>query len=120
VFLGGGAGSATRYMLTLLFQDQSNMFIPIHTLLSNLAACFILGFTVGVLELNNKIDPKIALLVTTGFCGGLSTFSTFVADSHQLVNLSKDYLKLFTNISLNLIGCFIFYICGQRIVGLIS
>jgi len=115
VFLGGGVGSMVRYALGLLIHPQ-NSFIPIHTLSANIAACFLLGITIGYFQYHKNMDPQLLLLVATGFCGGLSTFSTFVGDSYQLVDSTKNYIKLMVNIIVNLIGCFVLFWSGLTLV----
>ncbi len=83
IFIGGGAGSVLRYLLSrwlnLSFQ------IPLGTLLVNMLGSLILGFLLGYAIKNNSTGPLV-LLLTVGFCGGFTTFSAFAVE-----NLS--YLK---------------------------
>jgi CrcB protein len=83
IFIGGGAGSVLRYMLSkwlnLSFQ------IPLGTLLVNVVGSLFLGFLLGYAIKNNTTGPLV-LLFTVGFCGGFTTFSAFAVE-----NLS--YLK---------------------------
>lgn len=75
VFLGGGLGSVLRFGLAQAFFTRHLWGVPLSTLLANVLASFILGvvWIVGFREKN----PSLYLLTATGFCGGLSTFSTF-------------------------------------------
>ncbi|VFS68355.1 chromosome condensation membrane protein [Raoultella terrigena] len=54
--------------------------IPIGTLTANLLGAFIIGAGLAWFNRLSDIDPMWKLLITTGFCGGLTTFSTFSAE----------------------------------------
>ena len=105
VFLGGGMGSLVRYGIGQYFSSYDSNF-PIGTFLSNILACLILGFLIGI-QLKNNLNANLGLLFMTGFCGGFSTFSTF----------SGETLKLFQN---NQIAMALIYVGGSVICGLIA
>jgi CrcB protein len=91
VFLGGGIGSVLRFLLSKIIPFQANAF-PWSTLLSNVLASLVLAFVVFQFKDSEKwtgIQP----LVLIGFCGGLSTFSTFSYENFQL--LQQGQLALF-------------------------
>ncbi|MEG0517859.1 MAG: CrcB family protein [Bacteroidales bacterium] len=76
VFIGGGAGSAARYGLSLLFAKKGEIFtFPWHTFLSNTLGCLIIGVAMGMLA--KQPGHWLLFLIVTGFCGGFTTFSTF-------------------------------------------
>lgn len=82
--LGATLGAATRYYTTRWAAEAFTLDFPYGTFLVNLAGCFVLG---GFLTLANEwsaITPELRLLVATGFCGSLTTFSTF---SYEIVEL---------------------------------
>ena len=71
---GGAIGAVIRYIFSGLTSDG---IIPWGTLTANVIACFVLGvvLTRGMSSPNHQ---AVYLLVAVGFCGGLSTFSTFI------------------------------------------
>lgn len=91
VFLGGGIGSVLRFLLSKIFPFQANAF-PWATLVSNILASLLLAFVVFQFKDSEKW-ASIQALVLIGFCGGLSTFSTFSYENFQL--LQQGQLALF-------------------------
>lgn len=79
VFLGGGLGSICRFAIAQVFSSSSSLF-PWATFVANAISCIILGILIGI-QLKNPMLPSWRLLLSTGFCGGFSTFSTFSSES---------------------------------------
>ncbi|WP_041497143.1 fluoride efflux transporter CrcB [Nonlabens marinus] len=92
VFLGGGLGSALRFAVSLWMNTGQIKWIP--TLAVNVLGCLLLG---SVLALNDKsqLQESIFLLLAVGFCGGLTTFSTFSAELYFLLKQAA-YLQAVT------------------------
>ena len=79
IFIGGGLGAFLRYLAGSAFSKVSPFF-PAGTLFVNLLGSFIIGLGyVLFLEKVNAPD-EFKLFLTVGFCGGLTTFSTFSLD----------------------------------------
>ena len=104
VFNGGGTGSVARWLLSLKFNPMHHA-IPLGTLTANLIGAFIIGAGLAWFNRLPQIDPVWKLLITTGFCGGLTTFSTFSAEVVFLLQAGKFSWALL-NITVNLLGSF--------------
>jgi CrcB protein len=100
VGIGGLAGSVLRYIVTLLFARQAGSAFPYGTLVVNLAGCFLIGVIFALSEKGDVLSPEWRLLLTTGFCGGFTTFSAF---SYESIRLTQDgellLLLLYVSIS---------------------
>ncbi|CNH40079.1 fluoride efflux transporter CrcB [Yersinia pekkanenii] len=88
VFIGGGVGSVARWLVSMKLNSLST-HVPVGTLLVNLIGAFIIGLTLALFTRIAHIDPVWKLLITTGFCGGLTTFSTFSVEVVYLIQAGK-------------------------------
>jgi CrcB protein len=104
VFAGGAVGTLLRYAVVELFDGYSGEW-PWPTFIANLAGCAVLGFAYHRFATDGRHDVRRAL-IGTGFCGGLTTFSTFQLELYKLVD-AKHYLVavsyLFASVALGLI-----------------
>jgi CrcB protein len=93
VVAGGAAvGAPLRYLTDRAVQARHDSPFPYGTLLVNVAASLVLGLATGAAHL----PPTLFALVGTGFCGTLSTYSTY---SYESVRLAED--RLWTHAMLN-------------------
>lgn len=104
VFIGGGTGSVLRWMLGMRLNPLHHA-IPLGTLTANLAGAFIIGMGLAWFNRMTDIDPMWKLLLTTGFCGGLTTFSTFSAEVVFLLQEGRISWALL-NVAINMFGSF--------------
>ena len=101
IFIGGGTGSVVRYYLGKMVQGYFSSPFPFGTLGVNILACFILGIIAGIADTSLNVSAATKLLLITGFCGGLSTFSAFSYESVQLIQQERYfYLILYCSLSL--------------------
>ena len=84
VGLGGALGSVSRYALTYMIQSRLNSPFPVATLLINVTGSLLLGFVVRYAADSAALSAETRLLLTTGFCGGYTTFSTFSYETARL------------------------------------
>ncbi|WP_371808497.1 CrcB family protein [Ruegeria sp. HKCCA6948] len=88
VFVGGAAGSLLRELFAL--QIPGVPFLTA-TFGINIVACFILGWLFAI---RHKVHAHILHLGAVGFCGGLSTFSSFVAELARLAEIGPSPLLI--------------------------
>lgn len=97
VFLGGAIGSVLRYGISTWFHNISATF------LANVLGCFLFGIlTIIILKKKKYLPKSLASMVTTGFCGGLTTFSTFSYEVSRYI-LNAQYIIASYYIFLSLI-----------------
>ena len=102
VAVGGAAGSILRYLTDRRVQAWRDSPFPWGTLTVNVVGSFILGFLSGWL-LHGAEPSSIRSLVAVGFCGGLTTFSTFGYETVRLV-LEKTRLYAVLNVLVTVVA----------------
>ena len=107
VFIGGGLGSLLRFLISTLvlrLKATSNWF-AVATLSANILACVVVAL--GMIYISKHASPddlKLKNFLIIGFCGGLSTFSTFSLETlHMLQNGQP--MHAIINVLLNLLFC---------------
>ncbi|MEX2570016.1 MAG: fluoride efflux transporter CrcB [Gemmatimonadota bacterium] len=83
VGLGGGIGALVRFAIEGWALTWTGGIVPWGTLAVNLIGSTLLGILLGVFG-RVQFSPRLRALLTAGFCGGMTTFSTF---SYQVVAL---------------------------------
>jgi len=85
--VGGGAaiGAWARWGLSLLLNPLFPT-VPLGTLAANLVGGFLMGVCIALISHYEAMSPELRLLLTTGFLGGLTTFSTFSAEATTLLS----------------------------------
>ena len=90
VFLGGGAGSVLRFLVSKNLNPVTGL--PLGTLLVNVLGSLFIGVILGLGLRQEMLSPNATLLLATGFCGGFTTFSAFSYENQALLK-AGDYLN---------------------------
>ena len=85
VAVGSAVGGAVRLLFGNFVQQRVGTSFPLGTLLINITGSFILGFVIRYALGTPNIAPEIRALLTTGFCGGYTTFSTYSFETATLI-----------------------------------
>ena len=102
VGLGGFIGSVLRYLVSVLLAGQGPSAFPFATLGVNVAGCLLIGILFAVSDRWNIMSPEWRIFLTTGFCGGFTTFSAFSYESVKLLQ-EGELLYLSANVVLSVV-----------------
>jgi len=108
VAIGAVPGAVIRYLLGLFVPHYFNL--PIGTLVANVLGSFILGIIVIMFRIG-VTTSEVLTLIGIGFCGSLTTISTFAVES---LNLLDNSINLFVlNVTITLVFVFIGAYAGR-------
>lgn len=93
VLLGAGVGAPLRYLIDRTVQSRHDTVFPWGTFTANITACAILGFLTGAASAAT-VSPNTQLLLGTGLCGALSTYSTFSFETLRLAETGSRYFAV--------------------------
>ena len=105
VAIGGGIGSALRYLTAVFIQRYFSSGFPLATLLVNVIGCFLIGILIGTFQRHQLTDSNLKWLLVTGFCGGFTTFSAFGIESivlFEIGNQARAFLYIGSSVILGL------------------
>ena len=110
--VGGGAavGAWLRWGLGTLLNPIFPT-LPLGTLTANLSGGLMMGLAIELVTRHDLLSPELRLLVTTGFLGGLTTFSTFSAETVTLM-LRQQYAWTAAIVSTHLVGSLLMTFAG--------
>lgn len=98
VFLGAAVGAPLRYLTDRLVQSRHDSLFPWGTVTVNLVGCLILGALTGA-----TLPNPVLALAGTGFCGALTTYSTFSYETLRLAE-QKAYFYAAMNIVVSVVA----------------
>lgn len=113
VGLGGAIGSMLRYIISKVINEQTNTGFSWGTFAVNIIGCFIIG-TVTSYAQKHGLSSETKLLLTTGLCGGFTTFSTFSLENIQLIDTNQNPTSFIYIVS-TLFCCLFTTYCGLKI-----
>jgi CrcB protein len=114
VGVGAALGAWLRWGLGILLNPVFPT-LPLGTLAANLAGGLLMGFAMELIARHALLNAEARLLLTTGFLGGLTTFSTFSAEIVTLL-LRKEYLWGAIAIAAHVVGSLAMTIAGILLV----
>ena len=97
VFFGAGIGGVLRYWGSNYVYKFLPPTFPYGTLAVNILGSFIIGIVMFYLDANELVNQDLRIFLTVGFCGGLTTFSTF---SYETINFLKEKEFLFAGLNI--------------------
>jgi len=118
IALAGSAGALSRYGLSTLVSNISGDKFAFGTLAVNVLGCFLIGFVIYIAQTTNIISAGMKMVVTVGFLGALTTFSTFSMETYKYIENSQ-WLHAGSNIALNVILGLVATIIGLAVARLI-
>lgn len=107
---GAAMGAWLRWWFGLLWNPLFPT-LPLGTLAANLAGGYVIGLAMALFADHPGLPPEARLLVVTGFLGGLTTFSTFSAETVTLL-LRTQYAWVAAIIGLHVVGSLIMTVGG--------
>jgi CrcB protein len=109
VAVGGAIGSVARLLIGAAVQQRLGTSFPLGTLVINVTGSLLLGLLVRVALDTPAVTPTVRAFLTTGLCGGYTTFSTFSYDTAVLIDEGsyvRAALYIAASVALALIGVF--------------
>ena len=88
VLIGGAIGAPTRYLTDVVVQSRHRSVLPWGTITVNVVGSFVLGLVAGLASASSA-PSWVLTLVGTGFCGALTTFSTFSFETVRLAEAGR-------------------------------
>lgn len=95
---GGFIGSVMRYLVQFYVEKGMISTFPMGTLIANVAGSFIIGVIFALAEKGNIMNSEWRIFLTTGICGGFTTFSAFAYNNFMMIK-EQSFLQLFLNIA---------------------
>lgn len=110
IAIGASLGAWLRWLLGIKLNALFPT-IPPGTVVANMVGGYIIGLALAFLAASPSLSPEWRLLIITGFCGGLTTFSTFSAETVALIQEGR-LLWAFGSISLQVVGSLVMTAAG--------
>lgn len=87
---GSGLGGVARYLVGRWVQSLFGATLfPWGTFAVNVVGCLIIGLIYGLVDRGANIPQDMKIFLTVGFCGGFTTFSTFIHENYMLFDSSE-------------------------------
>lgn len=103
--LAGALGTIARYLVGQWAGRALGSGFPYGTLIVNVAGCFLIALVAELALSTTLISPTLRLTLTTGFIGGLTTYSSFNLETTNLMR-DRAWSVAVANVGLTLVACF--------------
>jgi CrcB protein len=123
VALGSAVGGVVRLLLSGYIQQRAGEAFPLGTLVINITGSFLLGFLIRYALATPFITPEIRAMLTTGFCGGYTTFSTYSYETATLIEdgrYERASLYILLSVGIALLGVFGGFAIARQVLTLRS
>ncbi|MCI6559328.1 MAG: CrcB family protein [Prevotella sp.] len=114
VGIGSFFGGGLRYAVGRIVGVGTSTVFPLSTFVVNIVGCLLIGMLSTIALRQGWLTPTMRLLLITGFCGGFTTFSTFISENvnlcssaHQLMSLAYMSASIIVGIVAFWLGCMI-------------
>ena len=118
VAVGSAVGGVSRFALSTFVQQRAGTF-PVGTLIVNITGSLALGFLLRYSLGSTSVSAETRALLTTGFCGGYTTFSTFSYETLKLIE-DGDYRRaavyVAASVVLSLVATFLGIIAANELL----
>lgn len=85
VGLGSAGGGIARFLISKYIHHIISLSFPLGTMVVNVLGCFIIGLIYSLISKNSPTGENLHLLLATGFCGGFTTFSSFIHENYSMI-----------------------------------
>jgi CrcB protein len=101
---GSAVGGGARYLVSMWAGERFGTAFPYGTLIVNLVGCILITFIMHVAAVT-QMNVQLRLLLTTGFLGGLTTYSSFDFETTTLFQ-NGSHVAGALNLGITVVGCF--------------
>jgi CrcB protein len=112
ICLAGALGTGTRYLVSLAAAKWLPASFPYGTLAVNVVGCFLIAAVMQAALLSSAVSPTLRLVLTTGFMGGLTTYSAF---NYETTKLWQDgsQLSAIAYLGITVVACLVAGLLGS-------
>jgi CrcB protein len=119
IAVGAAAGGVSRFYLASAIQQRLGASFPWGTLAINLTGSLLLGFIIRYALATPAVSIEMRAMLTTGFCGGYTTFSTFSYETAVLLEegqFGRAAAYSFGSVMLALLGTFLGFMLARELL----
>ena len=121
IAIGAAVGGVSRYYLSAAVQHRMGSTFPWGTLVINVTGSLVLGFLMRYAISTPSVSVEMRALLTTGFCGGYTTFSTYSYETAALIEdgqLGRAGTYALASVLLALAGTFGGFALAREVIAL--